>query len=171
MKKIAVIIAAGTTVFGAHIASAQTYSPAGSYVYRGNVSVQKDLGVYNCVLTLNVTVPSSGAPTATGALSAGDAICGAIAVNNTGTVSYTDRLAPLSNRLTITGLEIVPAISFGKCIGPITADWGGNLPVPRTIILSVPLSNSAPTMGAACKMQGTLSQISGPGNLTITPDT
>lgn len=171
MKKIAAIVAAGAAVLGAHAASAQTYTPAGAYVYRGNVSVQKDLGVYNCVLTLNVTVPASGAPTATASLAPGDSICSAIAINGTGTVSYTDRAAPLSNRVTITGLQIVPAISFGQCTGSITADWGGNGTVPRSIILSVPLSNSAATAGAACKMQGTLTQQSGPGNLTITPDT
>ncbi len=174
MKKMVTLLVASSALFGAQTVSAQTYSPPGTYVYQGSVSVQKDLGVYNCVLTVTVNVPSTPPTpqvvTATAALTPGDAICSAIAVNGTGTVSYTDRPAPLSNRVTITGLQIVPAISIGRCTGSITADWGGN--GTPSLILSSPLSNSAPTAGAPCKMIGTLNQISGPaGGLVILPDT
>lgn len=160
MKKVSTFLVGVSTLFGAQVASATSYTP-GVHVFSGPVTVQKDLGAYDCELTVTVTVPSSGdSATATADLS-GDFPCGAINISGTATVS-----ASLPN-LTLTGLTITPPLSWGVCTGSITVAWQGNgPPSPREVVLSVPLSNSTATAGADCKMDGTLQQVSG-GPLNI----
>ena len=175
MKRIATFIAATTALCAAQTANAEIFTPPGSVgVLSGDVTVQKDLGVYNCTLTVTVTTgpdvltnppvsdvhggvtittPHAHTATATAALSGGFP-CGLIAVNNTATVTYD------GTNVTLTGFEIVPPLSWGTCTGPIVAAWS-NGPA-ATATLSVPTSNSTATAGADCKMAGVLSQISGP---------
>lgn len=172
MKRIATFIAATTALCGVQTANAQIFTPPGAVgVLEGTVSVQKDLGVYTCTLTVTVTngpdvlpppdvhggvtisYPHAHTATATAALSGGFP-CGFIAVNNTATVTYD------GTNVTLTGFEIVPPLSMGRCNGPITVAWNNG--PPATATLSVPLSNSTATSGADCKMAGVLTQISGP---------
>ncbi|WP_447727877.1 hypothetical protein [Sphingomonas koreensis] len=175
MKRIATFIAATSALCGAQAANAQIFTPPGGVgVLEGTVSVQKDLGVYTCTLTVTVTngpnvltnppvsdvhggvtitYPHAHTATATAALSGGFP-CGLIAVNNTATVTYD------GTNVTLTGFEIVPPLSWGTCTGPITVAWNNG--PPATATLSVPLSNSTATAGADCKMAGVLTQISGP---------
>ena len=158
MKMLSTFVAAGALAFGAQAAIATTYSPTGAHTFSGPVQVAKDGLTYNCTLTVNVNASTSSA-TATASLSGGFP-CGLISVTGTGTVTYD------GTHVTISGLTIDPPISSGVCTGPIKAVWGGGT-VPRTIALSIPLSNSSATSGQPCRMAGTLSQTSG-GPLTIT---
>lgn len=175
MKRIATFIAATTAICGAQVANAQIFTPPGAVaVLSGPVTVQKDLGIYNCTLTVTVTVgpnvltnpPVSDVhggvtityahahtATATAALSGGFP-CSLIQVNNTATVTYD------GTHVTLTGFNIVPPLSSGTCTGPIKVVWNNG--PPATATLSVPLSNSTATSGAPCKMAGTLTQTSGP---------
>ncbi|HEY8605099.1 hypothetical protein [Tsuneonella suprasediminis] len=154
MKKFGYLIGA-VALCGAQPAMADTYTPASTSTFSGTVTVQKDGSAYECIMTVNVDATAGSSATATASLAAGDWVCPLIAVNGTGSVVYD------GTYLTISGLEIQPVISIGKCTGPIKAVWGGNSASPRTISLSIPLSNSSPTAGAACKMEGTLSQTAG----------
>ncbi len=175
MKRIATFIAATTALCAAQTANAEVFIPPASVAtLSGEVTVQKDLGVYNCTLTVTVTTgpnvltnppvsdvhgsttvttPHAHTATATAALSGGFP-CGLIAVNNTANVTYD------GTNVTMTGFEIVPPLSWGTCTGPIVVAWNNG--PPATATLSVPLSNSAATAGADCKMAGVLTQDSGP---------
>lgn len=161
MKKAVAFLVGASALFGAQVANATTYSPTGTHVFAGQVTVQKDGSAYTCTLTVTVNAATSSA-TATAALSGGFP-CSLITISGTGTVTAN----ATATQVTISGLTIDPPLSPGVCNGSITAGWNGGV-TPRQIILSVPLSNSAATSGAACKMAGTLSQTSG-GPLTITP--
>ncbi|QSB45563.1 hypothetical protein IDJ81_05480 [Tsuneonella flava] len=155
MKKLGYLIGA-VALCGAQPAMADTYTPASTSTFSGPVSVQKDGALYNCTLTVNVDATAGSSATATASLSTpSDWVCPLIAINGTGSVVYD------GTYLTISGLNIKPVISIGECTGPIKAVWGGNSASPRTITLSIPLSNSSATAGAACKMAGTLTQTGG----------
>lgn len=172
MKRMATLLAVTSVLCGAQIAGAtQRYTPPASVAtFSGPVTVQKDLGTYNCTLTVTVTTgpnaatdlhggvsittPHADTATATAALSGGFP-CPSIQVNGTANVTYN------GTNLSLAGFTIVPPLSFGTCTGPIVVAWGGAT-TPRRVVLSVPLSNSTATAGAPCKMAGTLLQTSGP---------
>ncbi|WP_374406840.1 hypothetical protein [Pelagerythrobacter sp.] len=160
LKKLGIAVGA-VGLCAAPAAMADTYTPASTSTFSGPVTVQKDGLAYNCTLTVNVDATAGSSASVTGSLS-GAFPCSLIAVNGTGTAFYN------GTNLTISGLVIDPPISSGTCTGPIRTVWGGNSVSPRRITLSVPLSNSSATSGAACKMAGTLTQTAG-APVSITP--
>lgn len=158
MNKFAICAAASLMFFGAHAAQAQ-FSPAGAKTFSGPVTVQKDGAAYSCTLTVNANVAAAGTATATASLSGGFP-CGLISVAGTATVTRTI-VSPTVTNVTLTGFTIDPPLSPGLCNGPITVRWNGNTASPRSLTASSPLSDSAPTSGAPCKIIGTLNQTAG----------
>lgn len=158
MKDLTSLIMAASALLSAQSVNATTYAPTGVHTFSGPVDFQKNSGVYNC--TMKIDIDASSSSTTAVLSSAGAYSCFAV-VSGQGVLTFD------GTHLTLSGLTL-QFYPNSPCTGSIKMLWGGNGIMPRTIQMSTPLSNSTAPSGRPCKFMGTLSQTSGPGALTIT---
>lgn len=136
LNKLAIISSAvlGATFFGSS-AMAQA-APNGTLT--GAVTASKGITL-NCTLTLNLDAANN---TGTIALTAGDALCGALNFNSQPyTTSYSGGVLTFHN-------VDVTTVSIGDCAGNISGTWDGSVLIIDNATLP------AKTAGAPCKIDG-----------------
>ncbi|AKM06170.1 hypothetical protein [Pelagerythrobacter marensis] len=158
MKKTLVALAATAALCTATSASADTWSPSGSWQMSGTVAVQKGISL-NCPLTINATVPSGGA-TASATPSFSGFPCGTITFNGT---PYLAELQPDGTTLTLFNVS-VNTITSGGCSGDISGQWDNSA---KTLTVNTTLPETAPGTGD-CTIAGTLT-LNSPSGGSITP--
>lgn len=187
MRNIVALCATALALASPSLAHAADYGPSnGTYTFSGPVTVQKNLSPATaCNLTLSIVVTGAGAPGSAANVNvapvlAGGPICSAITFSN---LSYSvgasgtagnpaDGLSFSTPRVNIPALS--PSIGADACEGVLNAFW---LPGPPSQIeldtpdSDIPDANPDGNPGTSenpCKIIGTLTQTSGPANLTIT---
>ncbi len=166
MNKLLTLAAASLALFGAQSVSAQTYTPSGSWVMQGPVTVQKGAGpVLNCTLRITGTVANTAGDAHGSAnhghvlsvtnvqLQAGDLGC--LTVSFTGLPYTTSWTAPV---LTLNNVYVNTSITPGNCKGSIGGTWNDT-----TKKLTVDASLPQDTSGGACTVKGTLNLVSPTG--------
>ncbi|QNA82617.1 hypothetical protein G4G27_00280 [Sphingomonas sp. So64.6b] len=150
MNKL-VALCAGAMMLGAQPAIAQTFTPAGTYVVTGPVTVVKGLTL-NCTLKLTVVVPSTPSTSAstTPVLQAGNILCPTVTFSATPyATSYTPATAT-TGTLTLSGV-VVNTITPGGCSGTISGAWNNTT---KKLVVSASLPGGGGS--APCTVNGTL---------------
>jgi hypothetical protein len=163
MKKLAIMAAGAVALFGAHAASAQTYSPApGTWTWAGNVTVQKGSGpVLTCRLTVTANVTATSA-TASASLGLGDIRC--LTVSFTGAPYTVTHNAGPPETVTLNNVFVNTSITPGNCAGNVTAVFNDTTNDALVINTSLPQVTS----GGACTISGTLLKTAPAGAISIT---
>ncbi len=185
MKKFIALCATALALAAPGMAQAANYGTDGKYKFQGSIEMIKNLPAWTtCTLTVEIDVSGGGTiarvlstPAPNPSLS-GPSPCSGITFSNQ---PYTANAlgSPVSVlTLATVKVNIPPILIFpaDACQGTLTTLWGGNTVTPRTITLQDGVSNLPDTnpdnIGATenpCRIKGTLTQISGPTQLTITP--
>lgn len=162
MKKT--ILALATSVLAlssASAAHADSFSPAGSTtVFTGSVNLSGSPIVLTCTMTMTVTANAAGTDAQVTAADLGLGLCATLPIGNL--PWNIDVFAPIPppTGLTATQLQVSGA-QVGFCgPGNVIANWNTGGP-------SITLPAGTMLMPGSCRMQGTLTQSSGP-SLTIT---
>jgi hypothetical protein len=150
MKRFAILVASSIALLGAQTATAQTYTPTGTWRWSGNVTVQKGTGpVLICRLTVTANV-ASGSATASATLGLGDIRC--LTVSFTGAPYTVTWSGGPPETLTLNNVFVNTSITPGNCAGNVTATFNDSTDDSLTINTSIPQVTS----GGACTISGTL---------------
>ena len=170
MKNFFLALAASSALMAPVAQAAIFVPPVTTAVFTGPVAVEKDSGVFNCILTLTVDTGANFGgdghgswahahnATATAVLSdvSAPSVCPLILIDGTADVTAIEKPSG-KTILTFDGFSIIPPISGGFCSGPIKAVWGGHASLTRSIEVKTPLSD----MAGGCRMIGEVVQVSG----------
>ncbi len=136
-----------TILFGTHSAIAQTFTPAGTYLITGPVTVSK--GGINMPCTLNVTLTVAATPSSTGSavpqLQPGAIFCPNFTFTSTPyAVTYNVANATIS----------MSGVVIGSCSGTVTGAWNNS---SKILTLNA-------TLPGGCTING---QLTAPSSLEI----
>lgn len=133
IRKLAACLAASASLFGAQLAGAATYTPAGTWTFEDVVQVQKGSGpILNCTVSMTFDVPEA-APDTHGTLSHGhflngpttisigqpEPLCQTIFIQSSNPHTVTKTGEGDGEAFTINGVYVNTTITLGDCAGNI----------------------------------------------------
>lgn len=169
MKKFISLVMMSTALLGAQVASAATFSPAGTWTFSGPVTVQKGAGpILNCNATVQYTVTSTDITNAVFSLAPGDLGCATVQIDSNPHGSNKVVIPPDGTIvITTNNVHADTTITPGNCGGPLDAVFHNGPSGTDWIEVDTVLPEEVTGTGD-CTIIGSLDLVS-PSDVTITP--